>query len=741
MTLNRTASYALIMLLMTGCGQKQAATPEARNVVDAAAFADLPVDAPAANKVPVEIEQHDNQRVDNFGWLRDPQWQAVLREPEKLSGDIRTHLEAENAYYEGATKSLDGLRNTLYSEIRGRIKEDDSTVPMPDGPYAYFRKYRDGGEYPIFVRTARDGGEETILLDGDTEGEGEAFFRIVAVNHSPDHSLIAYGIDRVGSEYYDIRIRNIATGEEHPETITSTDGAAVWASDSRSFYYIERDDNQRPKRVKQHILGADPADDLLIYEEPDDSFFITVGLSQTDEYVFINSGNRTLREVYFLRRDAAPGTAPRLIAPRSEERLYEVDHAGDYFYIRTNADNAVDFKIVRAPVATPGSEHWETWLPHQSGHFIRRILPLKNRFIRLETVNALPRLVVSDYALQNAYEIEFEEDAYNLGVSRGYEFDTDTLRIIYQSPSTPEQVYDFNLENRKRTLRKNREIPSGHNPALYAVERVFISADDGAEIPVTVLRLKTTPVDGTAPLLLYGYGSYGITIHANFSSHILSLVDRGVIYAIAHVRGGAAKGHGWYLDGKLEKKMNTFTDFNAVAEGLQKQGYGRGGATVIYGGSAGGLLVGAALNLRPDLYAGVIAMVPFVDVINTISDDSLPLTPLEWVEWGNPITDPTAWRNIAAYSPYENIRGDIDYPAVLATGGLADYRVTYWEPAKWIARLRDDASGGPFLLKMNMGAGHAGAAARFEAMKERTHAYAFALELFGLSDKEPVSHE
>jgi oligopeptidase B len=741
MTRNRTAIYTLILLLLTGCGQKQSTAPETLSVAGASAFANLAVEAPAANKIPVEIEQHDNKRVDNYGWLRDPQWQAVLREPEKLSADIRTHLEAENAYYEGATGSLDGLRETVYSEIRGRIKENDSTVPMPDGPYAYFRKYRDGGEYPVFSRIPRDGGEETILLDGDDEGEGETFFRIVAVAHSPNHELIAYGIDRVGSEYYDIRIRNIATGEEHPETITSTGGRPVWASDSRSFYYIERDDNQRPKWVKQHILGTDPADDILVYEEPDDSFFITISLSQSGDYVFINSGNLTLREAYFLRRDAVPGTTPTVIAPRSEELLYEVDHAGDYFYIRTNAGDAVDFKIVRTPVDKPGSESWETFLPHQSGNFVRRMLPLKDRFIRLETVNAQPRLVVSDYALNNAHEIEFDEAAYSIDFFSGYEFDTDILRFTYESPSTPQQVVDFSLENRKRTLRKTREIPSGHKPELYAVERVFISADDGAEIPVTILRLKTTPVDGSAALLLYGYGSYGITISANFNSHILSLVDRGVIYAIAHVRGGTAKGHGWYLDGKLEKKMNTFTDFNAVAEGLQKNGFGRKGETVIYGGSAGGLLVGAAMNLRPDLYAGVIAMVPFVDVINTISDDSLPLTPMEWLEWGNPITDPAAWKNIVAYSPYENIRDDIDYPAVLATGGLTDYRVTYWEPAKWIARLRDDAQGGPFLLKMNMGAGHAGSAARFEAMKERTHAYTFALELFGLSDKEPVSHE
>ena len=347
---------------------------------------------------------------------------------------------------------------------------------------------------------------------------------------------------------------------------------------------------------------------------------------------------------------------------------------------------------------------------------------------------------MSDYAQEDVYEIDFDEAAFHLDLSPGYEFDTSNLRFTYESPSTPEQTFDFDMATRKRTLRKTQEVPSGHNPGLYAVERVFITAEDGAEVPVTVLRLKSTPVDGTAPLLLYGYGSYGATMPAWFSTSILSLVDRGVVYAVAHIRGGSAKGRQWYLDGKLDKKKNSFSDFAAAAEALQKRGYGRKGETVIYGGSAGGLLVGATLNLRPDLFGGAVAAVPFVDVMNTISDPDLPLTPPEWVEWGDPINDPEAYETIAEYSPYENIRDDIDYPPVLATGGLTDYRVTYWEPAKWTARLREEARGGPFLLKMNMDAGHAGSAARFEHMKERTHDYAFALKIFGLTERAPVSH-
>lgn len=703
-------------------------------------FANLSVVAPVARKRPVEIVQHGVTRIDNYAWMRDADWQEVLRDPDQLDGDIRAHLDAENAFYDGATRDMEALRRQLFEEMRGRIKEDDATVPAVDGEFAYVVRFRKGGEYPVFVRTPRKGGSETVLYDGDLEGEGEEFFRIASVDHSPNHALIAYGVDRLGSEYYDIRIRTVETGEEYEETIPSTDGSVVWAADSKSFYYVERDANQRPKRVRHHIVGTPPGDDLLVYEEPDDSFFLDVDKSQSGDYILISSRKGTTSEYRYLRADAEPGEKPVLIAPRHADELYSVEHAGEHFYINTNAGDAVDFKIMRAPVARPGREHWEEWLPHEPGTYIRDFVAFKDRIVRLERENALPRIVVSDYAQDDVYEIDFDASAYDLELLPGYEFDTMTLRFAYETPATPEQVFDFDMASRERVLRKTQEVPSGHDPELYAVERFFITADDGAEVPVTVLRLASAPVDGTAPLLLYGYGSYGLTIPASFNPSILSLVDRGVVYAVAHIRGGSAKGRQWYLDGKLDKKKNTFSDFASAAEELQERGYGRKGETVIYGGSAGGLLVGATLNLRPELFGGAIAAVPFVDVVNTISDAELPLTPPEWVEWGDPIRDPQAFETIAAYSPYDNIRSDIDYPPILATGGLTDYRVTYWEPSKWIARLRDEATGGPFFLKMNMDAGHAGSAARFERMKERTHDYAFALKLFGLTERKPVSH-
>lgn len=730
------------LAVLAACGKKQDSDEgETGMTSDAASpFAMIAGEAPAVEKRPVEIEQHGETRVDNYGWLRDDNWQDVLRDPDVLRDDIRDQLVAENGFYELATDDLEALRDTLFEEMRGRIKEDDSSVPVPDGPFEYAVRYREGGEYPIYVRTPRGGGEETILFDGDLEGEGEDFFRILSVDYSPDHSMIAYGVDRLGSEYYDIRVRDIETGEEYAETVTSTSGYVVWAADSKSFFYIERDDNQRPKFVKRHVLGTEESDDFLVYEETDDTMFIGVSKSQSGEFIFISSGKGSTSEYHYLRAGADTTAEPVLIAPSVEDELYGVEHHGDYFYIQTNADGAVDFKVVRAPIENPGRDNWEEWLAPRDGVYVNSFVPFADRIVLLERESALPRIVVSDYDLEEQFEIEFSEGAYNLGLSGGAEFDTDIVRYTYESPSTPEQVLDFNMTTRESTLRKTQEIPSGHNADLYAVERLFVTASDGAEIPVTVLRLKTTKVDGNAPLLLYGYGSYGATMEAWFSSSVLSLVDRGVVYAVAHIRGGSAKGRQWYIDGKMEKKVNSFSDFARSAEELQERGYGRKGETVIYGGSAGGLLVGATVNLRPDLFAGAIAAVPFVDVLNTISDPTLPLTPPEWVEWGDPINDADAYKTIGAYSPYENIRSGIEYPPILATAGLTDYRVTYWEPAKWVARLREEASGGPFFMKTNMEAGHAGSAARFERLKERTHDYAFALKVLGLTEAVPVEH-
>ena len=729
-----------LALLLAACagGTDGDPMPETQTqTVSPAAEGAAPI-APQAEKRPVQLTQHGIERTDEYAWLRDENWQEVLRDPSTLGADIREHLEAEVAYYEAETRHLAPLREALATEMRGRIKEDESSVPMPDGPYAYAVRYREGGEYPIYYRIALDGGEEQVLFDGDAEGEGEDFFDVEGVDASNDHSMIAYGVDRVGSEYYDIRIRDVATGEERPETIPSTDGEAIWAADDTGFFYVERDDNQRPKRVKYHALGTDPVEDRLVYEEADDAFFVGIDETTSREFLVIGTGNSQSSEDRVVPLDD-PAAEPRLIAERRPDELYSLDHREGVFYIHTNAGGATDFKIVTAPEDAPGRENWEDWLPHEAGTYVTGIETYKDWLVRTERKDGRPRIVVSDYE-RNEHAIAFDQEAYALSLGGWSEYETDRIRFGYESPSQPAQVFDYDMRTRERTLRKTQEVPSGHDPDLYTVEALTAVAEDGAEIPVTVLRLKDTPLDGSAPLMLYGYGAYGAYMADDFSTSLLSLVDRGMPFALAHIRGGSAKGRQWYLDGKLDKKANTFTDFGAAARMLIEAGYTAEGKIAAYGGSAGGLLVGAAVNLEPDLYGAILGAVPFVDVVSTISDAELPLTPPEWDEWGNPIEDEAAYETIASYSPYDNVRSGVTYPPILATGGLTDYRVTYWEPAKWIARLRDRAKGGPFLLRMNMSAGHGGSAARFERMEERAHLYAFALDRLGLAEAEPVRH-
>ena len=694
---------------------------------------------PNAAKRTIATTQHGDTRSDDYAWMKDDKWQEVLRDPSVLDGDIRDHLLAENAYYEKTTAALAPLRDQLVKEMRGRIKEDDSSVPAPDGDFAYFVRYREGGEYPVYARQPRDGGAETILYDGEGEAGDAKFFDVGAVINSPNHRLIAYSVDRLGSEYYDIRIRDIETGKERSQTIASTDGDIVWAADSGSFYYIERDDNQRSKWVKHHILGQDPAQDRTVYEEADDGMFLSIGETQDAKYILVTSGNSNMSETQFVLA-ASPTEPLAMIAPRRADVQYDVDHHQGRFFILTNANDAVDFKLVTTPVETPAASHWQDWQSHEAGTYIAAFATYKEFIVRLERRDARPRLVISDYK-GRAHEVAIDEQAFAFGFVGSAEYDTEIFRYTYASPTRPTQIIDYNMRTKTGELRKTKSVPSGHKPDLYVTERLTAIAEDGAQIPVMVLRLKQTPLDGSAPLMLYGYGSYGIYIEDDFSTNILSLVDRGMIYACAHVRGGSAKGRQWYLDGKLGSKMNSFTDFISCGEMLVAQKYTAAGKIISYGGSAGGLLVGAAVNLAPELFGGVLGAVPFVDVLNTISDESLPLTPPEWVEWGDPIRTKDGYDWIKSYSPYDNIPAGKHYPPIMATGGLADYRVTYWEPAKWIARLRDTATGGPFLLRMNMTAGHGGSAARFEAMEERAHLYAYALKLVGLDKTDPVSHQ
>jgi len=690
---------------------------------------------PAARKIASQQIVHGLPLADDFAWLRDPKWQDVFRDTSILQPEIRTYLEAENAYTEKAFAPHEAFKKKLIAEMRGRIKEDDSSVPSRDGPYAYFSRYREGGQHPLVCREPSGGGAAEVLLDGDELAKGKAYFSLGSASHSPDHKLMAWASDDKGSELYSVRVRDLATGKDREDLVTDTGGGIVWLNDASGFYYVKLDAEHRPSRIYLHRLGEDTAGDELIYEEQDKGFFASIGKLQADRFAVISTGDHDTSEIRLLDLHD-PSSKPRLIEPRTTGLRYEVEHHPSFngeevLIVLTNADGAEDFKIASVPLANPARANWRDLIPHSAGTLILDCSIFKSWMTRLERHEGLPRIVVREIASGEEHTIAFEEEAYSLGSSTGFEFDTDNLRFNYSSMTTPTEVWDYDMRTRERVMRKRQEVPSGHNPADYVTRRIFAKAKDGAVVPISLLHHVNTKIEGSAPCLLYGYGSYGISMPASFSTSRLSLVDRGFVYAIAHIRGGTDKGWRWYLDGKMEKKENTFTDFIACGEHLIAQKFAAPDRIVAQGGSAGGLLMGAVANLRPDLFAGIIAEVPFVDVINTMLDGSLPLTPPEWPEWGNPATDKAVLERMLRYSPYDNVRPQA-YPAMLVLAGLTDPRVTYWEPAKWVAKLRANNTGNkPIFLKTNMDAGHGGAAGRFDRLDEVALAYVFAIVTAG----------
>ena len=728
---------------------------------------------------------HGRTRTDDYAWLKDENWQQVMRDPAVLRADIREYLEAENAYRDAALAPTQALRAALFDEFRGRIKEDDSSVPAKDGAWEYYHRYREGGQHPVVCRRpVRDAARDTagskdgdltgraagtaaatgiadatatadaastagatgatgaagadttgeqILLDGDAEAHGKSYYRIGGRGHSWNHGRFAWSVDENGSEFFTLRVKDLETGQPLDDVIERCSGGFTWAADHQTVFYTVLDDNHRPCKVLRHRIGTDPADDVLVHEERDAGFFLSVAVTESRRFVVIDAHDHVTSEVRLV--DAhRPESAPIVVAERDPNTEYDVSHHADRLLILTNAGGAEDFKIVETPVAAPGRAHWVDLVPHRPGVLIAGFDVYARWLVRLERENALPRIVVRDLENGEEHEIAFDEEAYSLGLAGGYEFDTDTLRFTYSSMTTPEHVYDYDMRTRQRVVRKVQEVPSGHDPADYVTRRIMAPSHDGEAVPISVLHHRDTALDGSAPLLLYGYGSYGMSMPASFATTRLSLVDRGFVYAIAHVRGGTERGYAWYTDGKLAKKTNTFHDFIAAAHALADRGFTRRGRIAIHGGSAGGLLVGACTNMAPELFHAVIAEVPFVDVLNTICDDTLPLTPPEWPEWGNPLESEEAYDCIAAYSPCDNVEAK-DYPHIIATAGLTDPRVTYWEPAKWVAKLRAAKTDDRLLvLHTNMEAGHGGAAGRFDRLKETALVYAFVLHVFGIGD-------
>ena len=676
---------------------------------------------PRAAQQPHSIEYHGTRIDDPWAWLRDPAY------PEVKDPDVLAYLEAENSYFERAMAPHRPLIDSLFEEMKGRIKADDSSVPWRDGDWIYWWAFEPGAQYRRWYRRPVEGGEDQLILDEVAEAAGKDYFNLDAIAVSPDGRLAATYVDDDGSERFQLRIRDLATGRD-VETVTKAGiGTIVWTADSKAVVFTEVNEHWRSYRARLHRLGAVPDEAVTLYEEEEDiGFSVGVSRSQDRSLIFIATGNNTTSEVRFVRADA-PETKPVLVSRRVRNRQYEADASHGRLWILTN-DEHINFRLAEADPARP--EDWTTVIPGSDRVYLRAVTAFHDHLAISQRVDGLDQLLLRSYAGEER-RIPFAEASYTASFGHNPEYAPAAYRLSYASMVTPATVYDYHPAADQLEVRKIQEIPSGYDASGYATERLMVPTRDGRQVPVSVVYRRDFVKDGAGRLFLYGYGAYGHAIPPGFSTARLSLVDRGFAYAIAHIRGGDDLGYGWYLDGKLDKRTNSFNDFVDAAKGLIDAGFARPGAIAIRGGSAGGELMGAVVNSDPGLWGAVVADVPFVDVLNTMLDDSLPLTPGEWPEWGNPITDKTAFETIRSYSPYDNVRPQA-YPPMLITGGLNDPRVTYWEPAKWAARLRaTKTDDNLLLLKINMGAGHGGKSGRWESLHEEAEAYAFVLTQMG----------
>ena len=681
---------------------------------------------PAAEARPHDVvAPHGHVRTDPYYWMND-----------REDPDVLAYLRAENAYTETVMAHTAGLQDRLFNEIRGRVMETDMSVPYRRGNYWYYSRNEEGKEHAIHARRrgSMDGPEE-ILLDDNERAAGRTFYNS-SWQVSPGDDILAFAEDTLGRNVVTIRFRNLRTGEVLDDVISGASWNMVWAEDNRTLFYATRDPvTLRTYRIYRHTLGTDPASDELVYEETDETFSTGVFKSRSRDYIIIGS-SQTLANEYRYTSAHRPAEPFRMFLPRQRGHEHGVDEMGGYFYIRTN-DGATNFRLMRTPVDRTGREHWEEVVPHRDDVYFQGSVLFRDHLVLSERRDGLMQIRVRPWAGDGEHYIAFDEDAYVVFPAQNPEAETTVLRFSYQSMTTPQSVYDYDMVARERTLLKRTEVLGGYDPAEYGTERMYATARDGTRVPVTLVYRRDLRGDAPQPLLLYGYGSYGASMDPTFSSMRLSLLDRGFIYAIAHIRGGQEFGRAWYEAGKLLNKKNTFFDFIDVAEHLVESGYTTPAQLYAEGGSAGGLLMGAVINYRPDLFNGVIAAVPFVDVVTTMLDETIPLTTFEWDEWGDP-RDPALYEYMLSYSPYDNLR-TVAYPNLLVTSGLHDSQVQYFEPTKWVARLRTVAQGdNRILLKTNMDAGHGGAAGRYQRWREIAFNYAFLLDLAGLADREPV---
>ncbi len=679
---------------------------------------------PTAPEKPQALVAHGDERIDPYYWLSD-----------RENPEVIDYLKAENAYTDSQTKHTQALQQTLYDEMLGRIQETDLSVPYRYGDYYYYSRTEEGQAYSIYCRKKESlEAAEEVLLDENTLAKGHEYFSLGDYDVSPNHLLLAYSTDTQGDERYTLRFQTIETKEDFSESISDT-GGGVWANDNRTFFYLRLDEANRPAQVWKHRLGTSPEQDVLIYDETDDAYFLSLSVTRSEAYILLSADSKITSEVRFLDANQPDGEF-RIVHPREKGVEYGVAHhpgtgSNNRFYIVTN-DQAINFKLMTAPVSSPQKEQWETLIPHREDIMLEGIDVFAEHMVLYERELGLPTIRVQNLSTGDVKKIDFSEPAYF--VTDGYmpEFNNNVLRFRYSSLITPSSVFDYNMDTHERVLKKQQPVLGGYNPDEYASDRLMATAPDGTQIPISLVYKKDVSLAQSNPLHLTGYGSYGYPYPVTFSSYQLSLLDRGVVCAIAHIRGGGEMGRKWYEAGKFLNKQNTFTDFIACAEHLIEQGWTSPEQLAISGGSAGGLLIGAVVNQRPELFKVAIAQVPFVDVVTTILDPDLPLSVLEWDEWGNP-NEPEFYHYMKTYSPYDNVVAQT-YPNLLITGGLNDPRVSYWEPAKWTAKLRTTKTdSNRLLLKTNMGAGHGGASGRYGRIKEIAFDDAFLLDCLGLN--------
>lgn len=683
-----------------------------------------PVDMkpPIAEKKPKELTIHNHTRIDNYFWMNNREDTSVI-----------AYLKAENAYTDEMMKDTKEFQEKLYNEIIGRIKQTDESVPYLDNGFYYYTRFEEGKEYPVYCRKKGSlEADEEILLNVNEMAEGHEYFQVAGVTVSPDNQKIAYGVDTVSRRKYTIYFKDLITGQIYTDAIPLTTGGAYWANDNKTVFYTQKDDETlRPHKIFRHVLNTPVESDVMIHHETDDTYSTYVFKSKSDKYMILVSSSTLSDEYRFLDADN-PGGTFKIIQPRERNLEYSVDHFRDKFYIVTNYD-AKNFRLMEAPVSNPGKENWKELIPHREDVYLNNIEIFNYWLVVEERKDGLNQLRIIRWDDGSEHYLDFGEEVYIANVSVNREFESKWLRYSYSSLTTPNSTYDYNMDTREKKLLKQQEVVGKFSPSDYEARRLYATAADGVKIPISLVYRKGIKLNGKNPLLLYGYGSYGITMDPYFSSVRLSLLDRGFVYAIAHIRGGQIYGRQWYDDGKLLKKMNTFNDFNTCAEYLIEQKYTNTDNLFAQGGSAGGLLMGAVANLRPDLYKAIIANVPFVDLMTTMLDESIPLTTGEYDEWGNPNIK-EYYDYMLSYSPYDNVEAK-DYPAMLVTTGLHDSQVQYWEPTKWVAKLRDmKTDNNLLLLKIEMETGHGGASGRFQRYREVTLEYTFLFKLMGIKE-------